>query len=315
MNKLLLITILLIIFTGCHENQQWMSKEKSTARKSVLEMTTQSYTAGSSVFTEILPEGSEIGLFITYGNQDSLYKGASLYKNVKSKAVGSSKGSLKWKQTPQVFLRSNRPVMIYAYSPYKVQIPLDPTSIPIKISPIAAETPFYKYGRLSQGQKEVNRKSPLAKLSMNYALSLLSFEIYQDSNINGLFKLTSIQIGNRAGGNTLQYTGTMDIVTGNIKGTPGAHKATLLTIDPSVTLRHAKAEEQNIRIVPTYSPIREKEVEAIFTINGRTYKYIIPEGTCWNKGYKYSYKFYFDGKEIKFHDLVACIWIPKLNKK
>ena len=216
MNKLLLITILLIIFTGRHENQQWMSKEKSTARKSVLEMTTRSYTAGSSVFTEILPEGSEIGLFITYGNQDSLYKGASLYKNVKSKAVGSSKGSLKWKQTPQVFLRSNRPVMIYAYSPYKVQIPLDPTSIPIKISPIAAETPFYKYGRLSQGQKEVNRKSPLAKLSMNYALSLLSFEIYQDSNINGLFKLTSIQIGNRAGGNTLQYTGTMDIVTGNI---------------------------------------------------------------------------------------------------
>ena len=213
MNKLLLITILLIIFTGCHENQQWMSKEKSTARKSVLEMTTRSYTAGSSVFTEILPEGSEIGLFITYGNQDSLYKGASLYKNVKSKAVGSSKGSLKWKQTPQVFLRSNRPVMIYAYSPYKVQIPLDPTSIPIKISPIAAEPPSYEYGRLSQGQKEVNRKSPLAKLSMNYALSLLSFEIYQDSDINGLFKLTSIQIGNRAGGNTLQYTGTMSLPT------------------------------------------------------------------------------------------------------
>ena len=279
MNKLLLITILLIIFTGCHENQQWMSKEKSTARKSVLEMTTRSYTAGSSVFTEILPEGSEIGLFITYGNQDSLYKGASLYKNVKSKAVGSSKGSLKWKQTPQVFLRSN------------------------------------KYGRLSQGQKEVNRKSPLAKLSMNYALSLLSFEIYQDSDINGLFKLTSIQIGNRAGGNTLQYTGTMDIVTGNIKGTPGAYKATLLTIDPSVTLRHAKAEEQNIRIVPTYSPIREKEVEAIFTINGRTYKYIIPEGTCWNKGYKYSYKLYFDGKDIRLHDSVAYIWTPKLKKK
>lgn len=104
---------------------------------------------------------------------------------------------------------------------------------------------------------------------MNYALSLLSFEIYQDSNINGLFKLTSIQIGNRAGGNTLQYTGTMDIVTGNIKGTPGAHKATLLTIDPSVTLRHAKAEEQNIRIVPTYSPIREKKLRRSLRSMGR----------------------------------------------
>ena len=107
----------------------------------------------------------------------------------------------------------------------------------------------------------------------------------------------------------------MDIGPGNIKGTPGAYKATLLTIDPSVTLRHAKAEEQNIRIVPTYSPIREKEVEAIFTINGRTYKYIIPEGTCWNKGYKYSYKLYFDGKDIRLHDSVAYIWTPKLKKK
>ncbi len=75
------------------------------------------------------------------------------YKNVKSKAVGSSKGSLKWKQTPQVFLRSNRPVMIYAYSPYKVQM-LDPTSIPIKISPIAAETPFINMG----GSRKVKKR-------------------------------------------------------------------------------------------------------------------------------------------------------------
>lgn len=72
-----------------------------------------------------------LGLQITSGTVDDLYNGISTYKKVKSKAVGSSKGSLKWKQTPQVFLRSNRPVMIYAYSPYKVQIPLDPTSIPI----------------------------------------------------------------------------------------------------------------------------------------------------------------------------------------
>lgn len=107
MNKLLLIAILLIIFTGCNENQEWISIKKLTARKSALEMTTRSYTVGSSVFTKVLPEGSEIGLFITYGNQDSLYKGTSLYKNVKSKAVGSSKGSLKWEQTPQIFLRSN----------------------------------------------------------------------------------------------------------------------------------------------------------------------------------------------------------------
>ena len=44
------------------------------------------------------------------------------YSSMNEKAVGSSKGSLKWKQTPQIFLRSNRPVMIYAYSPYKIQI-------------------------------------------------------------------------------------------------------------------------------------------------------------------------------------------------
>ena len=95
---------------------------------------------------------------------------------------------------------------------------------------------------------------------MNYALSLLSFEIYQDSDINGLFKLTSIQIGNRAGGNTLQYTGTMDIVTGNIKGTPGAYKATLLYNRSIRNFTTRESGGAKYPYSPYLLPIREKKL-------------------------------------------------------
>lgn len=308
MNKFLIISMTIALFTGCNENHDEPPIKKESTQKTALKMTTKSFTTTSTLFKETFLDGSEIGLYITHGNQGSLYKGTSLYKNVKSKAIRLSNGLLRWTFLPEIFLTSNQPVGIYAYSPYKKQKALDPASIPIHISPIATETPSYKYGRLSSGQKEVSQKSPLAKLSMNYALSLLSFKLYQHPDIDGLFQLTSIQIGNRAGGNTLQYTGTMDIVTGHITGVTGPYKATLLTIAPSATLRHSSAEEQTIRIVPTYSPIREKEVEAIFTINGNAYKYILPEGTCWKKGQKYTYTLYFDGKEIKPRKTVPSIF-------
>lgn len=308
MNKFLFISIAIALFTGCHENHYEMPIKKESMQKAALEMITKSFTTTSTLFKETYLDGSEIGLYITYGNEDSLYKGTSLYINVKSKAIRLSNGLLRWTFFPDIFLTSNQPVRIYAYSPYKKQKALDPASIPIHISPIATETPSYKYGRLSSGQKEVSRKSPLAKLSMNYALSLLSFKLYQHPDIKGSFKLTSIQIGNRAGGNTLQYNGTMDIVTGDITGVAGPYKATLLTIAPSATLRHSSAEEQTIRIVPTYSPIREKEVEVIFTINGNAYKYIIPKGTCWKKGHRYMYTLYFDGNEIKPYKRVPNIF-------
>lgn len=308
MNKFLFISLAIALFAGCHENHYELPIKKASKQKTALEMTTKSFTTTSTLFKETFLDGSEIGLYITYGNQDSLYKGTSHYKNVKSKAIRLSNGLLRWRFFPDIFLTSNQPVMIYAYYPYKKQKALDPASIPIHISPIATETPSYKYGRLSSGQKEVSRKSPLAKLSMNHALSLLSFKLYQHTDINGLFKLTSIQIGNRAGGNTLQYTGTMDIVTGDITGAAGPYKATLLTIKPSVTLGHSLAKEQTIRIIPTNSPIREKEVEAIFTINGNTYKYIMPKGTCWKKGHKYIYRLYFDGNEIKPYKTVPSIF-------
>lgn len=308
MNKFLFISIAIALFNGCHENHYEQPIKKESTQKTALEMTTKSFTTTSTLFKESFLDGSEIGLFITYGNQDSLYKGISHYKNVKSKAIRLSNGLLRWTFFPEILLTSSQPIRIYAYYPYKIQKALDPASIPIHISPIATETPSYRYGRLSSGQKEVSKRSPLAKLSMNYALSLLSFQLYQHPDIKGSFKLTSIQIGNRAGGNTLQYTGTMDIVTGDITGVAGPYKATLLTIEPSATLRHSSAEEQTIRIVPTYSPIREREVEAIFTINGNAYKYILPEGTCWKKGQKYTYTLYFDGKEIKPRKTVPSIF-------
>lgn len=277
-------------------------------------MTTKAFTTGSSLFTETCTEGAEIGLFITDGNQYSRNIGSFLYENVRSKATRTPGNKIEWIQDPEVFLLSKRPIIIFAYYPYLSQNPLNPTLIPICISPIAVETPDYKYGTLSQGQKEVSSLSPIAKVSMKYALSLISFEVYIMPELQSKFNLTSIQIGNVAGGNSLQLKGAMDVTTGMIKGIPSPYRATRLTIDTPSILHQKQAEEYSIRIIPTYIPLGSKSVEFLFTINGKTYRYALPKGVCWKKGYKYLYTFLFTGNEMILSGVTSHLWTPSTLK-
>lgn len=277
-------------------------------------MTTKVFTTGNPLFMETFKEGAEIGLFISDCNQGNVYKGALLHENVKSKATLSSDGSVKWVQSPEVYLESDRSILIFAYYPYQEQSHLNPASIPIIIPPSANETPEYKYGRLSQGQKDVSGISPLAKISMKYALTLLSFELYLGVGMDGEFKLMSIQVGNLAGGNTLRFRGTMDIMTGKIKGKQSPYGATRFTLDKASVLHHSYSEEHSIRIIPTYSPVEDRAIEFHFTINERTYTYVLPKGTYWKKGHKYLYRFLFTGNEIKLIGVTTYIRVPHSHK-
>lgn len=278
-------------------------------------MTTKVFTTGNPLFMETFKEGAEIGLFISDCNQGYTCKSALLHENVKSKATLSHSGNIKWIQSPEIYLESDRSILIFAYYPYQEQSHLNPALIPIIIPPSAKETPEYKYGRLSQGQKDVSGLSPLAKISMNYALSLLSFELYLGVGMNGEFKLMSIQVGNLAGGNTLRFRGTMDIMTGNINGKPSPYGATRLTLDTASVLHHSYSEEHSIRIIPTYSPVEDRAIEFHFTINERKYTYVLPKGTYWKKGHKYLYRFLFTGKEIKLIGVTTYTRIPRPHKK
>lgn len=277
-------------------------------------MTTKAFTTESSLFKETFTKGAEIGLFISDSNPNSLSKEPLLHENVKSKATLSPKGKIKWIQNPEIFLESNRSILIFAYYPYQEQSHMNPTLIPIHISPTAKETPDYRYGRLSQGQKEVSNLSPIAKLSMKYALSLLSFELYLGYGINNEFKLASIQVGNLAGVNTLPFRGTMDIRTGVVTGIPSPYKATRLTLDKVSILHHTYAEEHAILIFPTNTPLEDKAIEFLFFINGKNHKYIPPRGTYWKKGYKYHYSFLFTGNEIKLIRVTTYIRVSRSIK-
>lgn len=315
MDKKLSIISFMIIFTHCCDNQNFIPFKYTNNQKTSLEMTTKAFTTESPLFKETFTEGAEIGLFISDCNLNSLSKGPLPYENVKSKATLLSDGNIKWIQSPEIFLESNRYILIFAYYPYQEQNHMNPTSIPIFISPTAKETPDYKYGKLSQGQKEVNNLSPIAKLSMKYALSLLSFELYIDYGINDKFKLTSIQVGNLAGRNTLRFRGTMNIMTGVVTGMPSSYGATQLTLEKAVILHHTYAEEHAILIIPTNASIKNKTIEFIFSINGKNYTYMPPEGTYWTKGNKYRYRFLFTGNEIKLIEATTSVRVPPPIKR
>ena len=53
---------------------------------------------------------------------------------------------------------------------------------------------------------------------------------------------------------------------------------------------------------------KEGDIEIIFFINEKRYKYLIPAQTKWEKGIKYSYDFLFDGHKITLHQAESNKW-------
>lgn len=271
-----------------------------------LQIITRTLTSQTPDFIQAFTEGSVIGLHITNGEIGQLYNELPDYKNTKAKAV-STDGRIRWQQTPEISLGSN-PATVYAYYPYQPQVNLDPTQIPVSVSPDATQTPDYMYGTHAIGQKKVNSISPIVCLSMNHALSLISFQLKQDKQVAGPTTLTAVQLGNKAGGTTLPGRGTLNIRTGRITSTVGINATTRL--ETHKTLSCSFCNDMHIKVIPTSRAIQYGEVEALFIIDGKRYKYIIPSGTEWKKGHRYLYKLVFDGTTLRSSQVTATGWIP-----
>ena len=64
----------------------------------------------------------------------------------------------------------------------------------------------------------------------------------------------------------------------------------------------------NVMVIPTSQIKKEGDIEIIFFINEKRYKYLIPAQTKWEKGIKYSYDFLFDGHKITLHQAESNKW-------
>ncbi|WP_348722209.1 fimbrillin family protein [Parabacteroides goldsteinii] len=307
MRNLLLLITLISGLAGCSHESNFSAIESISAKEKPLKIITRILTTKSAYFVQEFKEGSEIGLLITRESDGGLYDEDSDYINVKAEANLIS-NKISWRQTPEVTLNFD-PATVYAYYPYQSQMKLGTASIPVKLSPDATQTRDYMYGTHALGQKIVNSISPVVLLNMEHALSLISFQVNLPEGENESYQLSAIQIGNKAGGSALICKGMMDIRNGRITKIAGCSTSTRLNLPEPVTLGKEYCKTQQIRVIPTTAPIAEGDIEALFTINGNSYKYKMPAQTMWEKGHKYLYKLTLSGEALTLKEVSVTDWI------
>lgn len=308
MKNLLLFIMLTSGIFSCTNDYDAAIIENFGTKEKPLKIMTKVLTTKSPKFIQEFSGGSVIGLHIVSENTGNIYDGNPEYKNVRAEAFMTN-NRLNWRQTPEIYLQHD-PVRVYAYYPYQSQTNFDPENIPVRISPDASLTADYMYGIQAKGQRSVNQVSPVALLNMNHSLALVSFQITQKQGLEGCFLLSAIQIGNKAGGTALCFRGRMNIKTGNIGGCAGTNASTRLGFDFPLMLKTGASEPLQLMVIPTSRIYQDGDVEILFTINSKTYKYNVPAGTKWEKGSRYIYQLHFDGEKIVVDNISIHEWLP-----
>lgn len=313
MKKLLLFILLATSILSCTNDYDTGIAENFNKKEKPLKIFTKVLTTKSTNFMQEFKGGSVIGLHVISENTGNVYDGNTDYKNVKAEAY-LKENRLNWNQTPEVLLNSE-PATIYAYYPYQIQADFNPEKVPVRISPDASLTIDYMYGAQVYGQKAINRISPIAMINMNHALAIIGFKVRLKSCISGCYLMKAIQIGNKAGGTALCFRGKMNIKTGAIGGCAGTNASTRLSFDSPRMLMVNPTDVLQLMVIPSSRITNEGDVEVLFVIDGKTFKYNIPAATEWAKGNRYVYSLTFDGNKISLDNVEASEWLPVKNEK
>lgn len=308
MKRSVLFICLVIAAYSCTDESVFAPVENKGVKTRPLEIITKSLTAYSLNFTQAFSEGMELGLFVYSIQSLNMYEDRQEYKNVKAQAIRTD-GKIRWQKEPEVWLDAE-PATIWAYAPYQKDMDKDARRIPVKISPDAAQTATYMYGTHALGHKKVNHISPMVLLNMHYALSQIIFCIAGEKQAIDSLLVSSIQIGNKAGGSLLFNEGVLDITTGEVTPQPGTNTPTRLRLTRPVGLTGNYQAFPALKVFPTPRKTKRGEIEALFTIDGKTYSFSFPENIRWKKGYTYTYELFFDGNSLKLEKMKATEWIP-----
>lgn len=310
MRKIILFASTILALWACSNEIDLLGLEKLNKSEKPLQIITRVLTTKSAGFIPEFPTGATIGLHVTSGNVGNPYNDTVNYKNVKAVAYPGDR-RITWQQTPVIRLNSQK-ATIYAYYPYQEGVNFDVRQIPVRIASTASETDDYMYGTHAIGQKAVNNSSPVVLLNMNHALSLVSFQLKRDPGQKGAFIVTSVQVGNKAGGSTLASEGNMDISTGKISvsATKNINASTRLSLRQPITLTDTYSNIVPLKVIPPVRTFGPGDVDVLFTINGGNYIFKIPSNTRWDKGVKYLYKLNFNGKSLYLEEMSAENWLP-----
>lgn len=307
MNKFFIFVTITASLICSSNGTETVSFSKFISQKQPLNISTKAPSAHSFLFTDKFAKGSTLGVYIANEFMDKTFQGICSHRNIKAEAIEAEDRSLRWVFSPAIYLNSD-PSTVYAYHPYQPHHSLNPKEIPINIFSTAENTPEYMYGTNAIGQKAVNNKSPFVLLHMKHALGLLVFDLRLSGEVKGRYRLSAIQVGNKAGATAIHNKGYLDITTGKIQSLDNTCGATRLVLKNPSSLSTDKGVFHEIRIMPLECPTSGNEIEVLFTINEQTYTYETPPQTNWKRGQKHVYKLSFTGTRILLDKITTEIW-------
>lgn len=220
----------------------------------------------------------QLGVYVVDAGIDDPYKGSVSYSNIPF--VFTGKGF----KSDNILLDENEG-SVYAYYPYKSDL-ADPKAVPVDIT----EQTDHLYG---EGDSKVSITSRNVDIEMKHALTQVIFKIRKTSDYQGgEGKLTAVVLKNIGSAKPLQVKGSYNITSGAI------------TTSQEGDINFAANEtltENFISLSSILFPVTAtagKDMQVIFTIDGKDMKYDFPAGTAWAPAYRNIYSIALDGNGL-----------------
>lgn len=220
----------------------------------------------------------QLGVYVVDNSIDVPYKGSESYSNIPF--VFTGKGF----KSDNILLDENEGT-VYAYYPYKSDL-ADPKAVPVDIS----EQTDHLYG---EGNSKVSITARNVDIEMQHALTQVVFKIRKTSDYKGgEGKITAVVLKNTGAAKPLQIKGSYNIATGAVTTTQDGD----VSFSANQTLTEDYVSLSSI-LFPV-SATSGKDMQVVFTIDGRDLKYDFPAGTAWAASYRNIYSISLDGNGL-----------------
>jgi len=263
------------------------------------------YNGTTEISTGQWADGHSIGLFLTKDSLGNPYENNyDAYSNIP--AVYTKEG---WTTVPAAVKLTERPAIVYAYSPYRPDI--DPRAMHVE----CASGTYYMYGTHAAPQTSVRKGSMIVRLLFKQAQSLIDFRMKKrdwrgDLELQRIVIRRATDSSSRTGGSVVADTtsvtglpieGNLDIQTGDMTYTAyGQYDSGPMS--QTVTENISSTARVLMPVMPLTA--EDGPVELAFTVNGREMSVVLDEDTYFTSGARNVINLTFTGEGIEVNSSI-----------
>ena len=251
MKKMLLFAACLAVLAcSCSENEEGTVKDVRASLKINANIGAPAVSRAEKTAWE---SGDKLGLYVCNGTLGTPYNQNAVYTN--TPFTYSAAG---W--TSEEILLDENEATVFAYYPYDATL-TTPSALPVDITIL---------------NRNVN-------ITMKHALSQVVFRMKKTEGYRQEGILTGITLKNVGSATPLYTRATMDISTGSLTKTTAGN----VEFSAGATLTDKAVSFSSI-VVPV-DATAGKDMQAVFTIDGKQLQFTFPAGTKWERSYRNIY--------------------------